>query len=356
MVNFIRLLVLVVLMGFSHSPLWAQTRLRVAVAGQEPFVKKDTVVSGVAIEIWEKIAASQQFVFDYVPYNTVEEGMKAVASGKADILVGDIPIIRKNLSFVEFTQPFFHSGLQILVCDKQKSTWDRLLRDFCDLVELKIFWFIVAGVIIFTCVVYAFERQHNPDFPKTRKDGIAEAFYYVMSLTLTGKSVYKGFPGVLGRLVLILWIILGMLIMAYVTSTITSRMTVEKLTSKINGPQDLVGKSVGTVKDSVALDYLKRKSIAQLDYPNLEAAVKGLVAYEVDAIVDDAPILEMLDFKNPQIPVGVVGPIFEKMNYGFALPVGSALRITINHEILKLQESRALIQIFALYFGESSQL
>ena len=356
MVKFVRLFLIVLLMGFSHSPLWAQTRLRVAVAGQEPFVKKDQSVSGAAIDIWEKIAASKQFLFDYVPYNTVQEGMEAVASGKADILVGDIPIIRKNLSLVEFTQPFFHSGLQILVCDNQKSPWGRVFRDLWDLVELKIFWFIVAGVIVFTGVVYVFERRHNPDFPKSRKDGIAEAFYYVVSLTLTGKSVYKGFPGVLGRLVLIIWIILGMLIMAYVTSTITSRMTVEKLTSKINGPQDLVGKSVGTVKDSVAIDYLNRKSIAKVEYPNLDAAVKGLVAYEVDAIVDDAPLLEMLDFKNPQIPVGVVGPIFEKMNYGFALPIGSTLRMTINHEILKLQESRALFQILALYFGENSQI
>jgi len=356
MVKFVRLFLIVLLMGFSHSSLWAQTRLRVAVAGQEPFVKNDQSVSGTAIDIWEKIATSKQFLFDYLPYNTVQEGIDAVASGKADILVGDIPITQKNLGMVEFTQPFFHSGLQILVCDNQKSPWGRVFRDFWDLIKLKIFWSIVVGVLVFTGVVYVFERRHNPDFPKTRKDGIAEAFYYVVSLALTGKSVYKGFPGVLGRLVLILWIILGMLIMAYVTSTITSRMTVEKLTSKINGPQDLAGKSVGTIKDTMAMDYLKRKSIAQLEYPNLDAAVKGLVTYEVDALIDDAPLLETLDFKNPQIPVGVVGPIFEKVNYGFALPIGSALRMTINHEILKLQESRDLSQIFAVYFGESSQL
>lgn len=355
MVNFLRFILPVLLIGFFQHPLVAQTKLRVAVAGQEPFVKKDAVLSGTAIDIWEKIAASNHFLFDYVPYESVQDAIKAVSSGKADILIGDIPVKRHSLSLIEFTQPFFHSGLQILVCDKQKSTLGRLGNDLLDLVELKIFWFIVAGVILFTGVVYVFERRHNPDFPKSRKDGMAEAFYYVVSLTLTGKSVYKGFPGVLGRLVLILWIILGMLIMAYVTSTITSRMTVEKLTSKINGPQDLVGKSVGIVKDGVALEYLTRNGIAQLAYPNLDAALKGLLAYEVDAIVDDAPMLETLDFKNPQIPVGVVGPIFEKVNYGFALPIGSPLRLPINQELLKLHESGELSQIFALYFGDKSQ-
>ena len=78
-----------------------------------------------------------------------------------------------------------------------------------DLATLEVFWILLAGVLILSSAVYFFERKHNPDFPKGRKEGVAEALYYVMAMTLTGKSVYKGFPGVLGRMVLMLWVFAG---------------------------------------------------------------------------------------------------------------------------------------------------
>lgn len=280
--------------------------------------------------------------------------MSAVADGSVDVLVGNALINKENLDRVEFSQPFFHSGLQILISDNQKTLQSRLISDICDLMKLEIFWVILGGIVLLTTVVYFFERKHNPDFPKGRKEGVAEAFYYVMTLALTGKSVYKGFPGVLGRMVLLVWVLLGIITVAYVTSSITSAMTVEKLSNAIESPRDLLHKTVAVIADSPAEIYVQKAGIDEIPAKNIDDAVSELLSKQADAVVADAAILQAYDFNNPRLPLRVVGRIFEVENYGFAMPIGSALRMPLNRRLVKMQESKETHAILAEYFGEAN--
>jgi ABC-type amino acid transport substrate-binding protein len=49
-----------------------------------------------------------------------------------------------------------------------------------------------------------------------------------------------------------------------------------------------------------------------------------------------------------------VGQTFQVENYGFAMPIGSPLRMALNRQLLKMQESRASHAILAGYFGEAN--
>ena len=69
------------------------------------------------MDIWEKIAAANGLGFDYTRFDSIESGLQAITDGSVDILVGNAPINKDNLARVEFSQPFFHSGLQILTTD-----------------------------------------------------------------------------------------------------------------------------------------------------------------------------------------------------------------------------------------------
>lgn len=336
----------------SHLP--AQQKLRAGVAGQSPFVNPGNGEDGAALDIWEKIASENGWLFEYTKVESVEKGLEAVANGSLDILVGNAPINENNLRLVEFSQPFFHSGLQILTGDQTKSMSHRLLEDVKDLLKLEILWVVVCGIIALSAAVYFFERKHNPDFPKSRKDGVAEALYYVVTLALTGKSVYKGFPGVLGRMVLLLWVVLGLITVAYVTSSITSAMTVEKLSNSIQSPKDLYNKTVAVISDSPAEEYLKNEGIDEVTAHDLESAVKIMLAKQSDAVVADAAILQAFDFNNPRLPVRVAGRVFQIENYGFAVPIGSPIRIPLNRHLAKMQELGELNTILAAYFGEAN--
>ena len=306
------------------------------------------------MDIWEKIAAANGWGFDYTRFDSIESGLQAITDGSVDILVGNAPINKDNLARVEFSQPFFHSGLQILTTDNQKTIQSRLFSDIKDLMKLEIFWVILGGIIILTTAVFFFERKHNPDFPKGRKEGIAEAYYYVMTLALTGKSVYKGFPGVLGRIVLLLWVLLGIISVAYVTSSITSAMTVEKLSNTIENPRDLQRKTVAVLADSPAEVFVKNAGIDEIPVNDIQDAVKELLAKHADAVVADAAVLQSFDFNNPRLPLRVVDRVFQVENYGFAMPIGSPLRMPLNRELAKMQESQQIHTILAGYFGEAN--
>lgn len=345
------LFVLLALGALAHSA----EPLRVAVAGEEPFVVKGPPFSGVAVDVWEKIAAANAWTFQYTFFPTVDDGIQAVAAGKMDVLAGNVSITKDRLSQVEFSQPFFRSGFQIMVAEARPHSVARLGEDLLDITKMQVFWYVVGAVIALTVFVFLFERRHNPDFPKQRREGLAEAFYYVISLALTGKSTYKGFPGVLGRLVMVAWMILGIITVAYVTSSITSSMTLEKLGSRISGPQDLPGKTVAVVSGSTAAHYLRNKGVTIFPTADFASAVEAMIQHKADAVVDDAPVLQSYDFSHPELPITEVGPVFAPQNYGFALAIGSPLRMPLNQALLDLGESRALIGIFHEYFGSVYQ-
>jgi ABC-type amino acid transport substrate-binding protein len=346
----------ILLLGMAGIPmLRAQNpeSIRVGLAGEEPFVIPGPTPAGLAVDLWEKLAAANGWAFEYSTFPSPEEAIQSVKNGHVDVLIGDLEITKDRLALVEFSQPFFRSGLQIMVTEARPHTAGRLGDDLAEIFRLRIFWFVGAAVLVLTVAVFFFERKHNPDFPKPRREGLAEAFYYVITLALTGKSSYKGFGGVLGRLVMVAWILLGVLMVAYVTSSITSTMTIEKMEHHISGPKDLPGKTVGAIADSAGAKYLQNKGVTCLPAPNLATAVQDMLDRKSAAIVGDAPVLQSYDFSNPRLPITEVGAVFSPLNYGFALPIGSPLRLPLNRALLELEESGDVAELYRTYFGSS---
>lgn len=334
--------------------------LRVAISGQEPFVQNQNGVwTGLAVSLWEEIAAQNQWAFEYHAYPSIESAVTAVGKGEADVLVGNTTVTSARIKTVEFSQPYFRSGLQIMIPEARPHTFARLWENIVGFGHLTVFWYILGIVFVVTILVTLFERKHNPDFPKTWPAGLAEAFYYVTSLTLTNKSAYKGFAGVLGRLMLVFWMILGFLMVTYVTAAVTAAMTVEQLRARINGPQDLVGKKIGVITDSAGAAFAKNRGLQFKAFPNLESAVTALVPDSgrpsIECIVDDAPVLRAYDFNNPHVPITEVGPVFNGFTYAYALPIGSPLRIELNASLTRLIENGIWLRVLQQYLGEEYQ-
>ncbi|HRJ71195.1 MAG TPA: transporter substrate-binding domain-containing protein [Terrimicrobiaceae bacterium] len=330
--------------------------LRVAAAGVEPFVMlQDGVWTGLSIDVWQKVAAINRWEYVITGYPDKQSIVDAVRAGKVDVVVANVPITSDGLRFAEFSQPYYRSGLQIMVAAARPHTLARLIQDLNTWEHVRVLWLIIAVVVVLTVVVTLFERRHNPDFPKSWHEGLAEAFYYVIALTLTGKSVYRGFPGFLGRLMLVAWTIFGVITVIYLTSSVTAAMTAEKLQASINGPADLPGRIVGAVKDSEAIGYLGHRGITTKVYPDLDEAVRGLLRGDVRAIVGSAPVLQYYDVNHPHMPITEVGPVFDPYNFGLAVPKESPLRFLINEALLKLQESGVLSDLGRKYFGPAYQ-
>jgi len=344
-------LILPLLPAGAQSPAPAEP-LKVAVIQSPPFTEfSGGVWTGYAVDLWEKIAEMNQWAFTYTEFPTPEAALAAIQAGKIQVLVNDTDITSERQRVMDFSHPFFRSGLQIMVVEDRPRTFGRLASEILGLGNLRILWIAGGVVAVFTVLVTLFERRHNPDFPKKWADGFADAFYNVISVTLTGKSVYKGFPGVLGRLVMVGWMLLGLFVVAYVTSSITTAMTVEQLQGRINGPKDLPGKTVGVLEGDPGQIYAAREGLQFMVYSGMDAAAAALVHGELQAIVADAPILQYYDRTHPRLPITEVGVIFDPHTDGFALPKNSALRVPLNEALLSLSENGYLDDLGKRYFG-----
>jgi polar amino acid transport system substrate-binding protein len=336
------------------QPAPASPPLRVALAGASPFVVRgNEAPTGFAVDLWQEIADGNGWKFEYRPFDTMDAALDAVAAGQCDVLVGNTSITSEREKRVEFSQPFYRAGLQIMVSE-QRGHVARIFSEFAQPQNLIGLGGLALFVLCATVAIMLFERTHNPDFPKARGAGLAEAFYYVMGL-VTGKSSYKGFPGVLGRLVLVGWMIASLFVVSYVTSVITSTMTVNSLRNHIGGPQDLPDKMIGLVGGTQSEDYARERNLDYTAYPYIEAAVADLVKGKVQCLIGDAPILQYYDFTHSRVPIHEVGPIFQPGNYGFAVPQNSPLREPINFALLHIVEAGGLDLLGKNYFGESYQ-
>jgi ABC-type amino acid transport substrate-binding protein len=72
----------------------------------------------------------------------------------------------------------------------------------------------------------------------------------------------------------------------------------------------------------------------------------------VQAVVYDAPILQYESAKLNDEKLQMVGPVFERQNYAFALQQDSTLREKLNQAILTMHERGIGIELRKKYFGE----
>src|SRR5690606_11822828 len=158
------------------------------------------------------------------------------------------------------------------------------------------------------------------------------SFHHVMSIATSGKTARKNLFGWIGRIWQALWLVVGVAVIAYVTSSVTSVMTTVSLTRGINSLSDMSDKTAAVFTGSVAEDYVRELGLPARADGNIALSVAALDAGEVDAIVGDAPILEHYALNNPQDQLAVVGTIFHPDKYGFAFPLGSELTRAVTLE------------------------
>jgi ABC-type amino acid transport substrate-binding protein len=328
-------------------------KLRVGIYLNQPFGYEDKGgYSGFCVDLWKEIAADLSIPCEYVSFAELNDLLMATSRGNIDIALGNISITGERLKSVDFSQPFLQGGLQIMVDERRSDSWYKLWLGLKESGHIKILSFAIAIILLLTILMTVGERQWNEEFHKDWPNGLAESFYHVMSVTMTGKSTHKPLPGPLGKILAGIWLAFGVAVVAYITSSVTSVMTVNRLHGIINGAQDLPGHHVGAIEGTLSQKYCDEQNLNTTLYSNLPEAVKALVGRKIDAIVFDAMTLQWYDNAHPELPITEVGPIFLKKGYGFALPIGSKLRHPINRSLLKQQESGFVETLRKHYFGD----
>ncbi|CAL9134439.1 unnamed protein product [Musa textilis] len=265
-----------------------------------------------------------------------------------DAAVGDIAIVTNRTRIVDFTQPYVESGLVIVAPVKERnSTAWAFLKPFT--IQM---WCVTGAFFLFVgAVVWILEHRLNAEFRGPPRRQLMTIFWLVFSTMFFAQK--ERTVSSLGRFVLIIWLFVVLIINSSYTASLTSILTVEQLSSGIQGldslthSSDPIGYQVGSFAKNYMMEELNiaESRLVSLDTPEdyTRALELGPQGGGVAAIVDELAYVEL--FLSTNCKFKTVGQEFTKSGWGFAFPRDSPLAVDLSTAILRLSENGDLQRI-----------
>ncbi len=332
--------------------------LRVLTKPIAPFVIPNGAggVTGFSLDLWEAIAKRMNVKSEITVLPTLKALLDGVKDGAGDVGIAAITITADREAWLDFSHPYFRSGLQILVRQENTGVLSQALGVLKGMFSSPSFQLALMGlgilVILVAHLIWLVERRRNPDFTRSYPLGVWDAIYWTLVTISTVGYGDKTPKTHIGRLIALVLIVFGYVAFAWFTATITSAVTVSELEGVIRGPEDLPGHRVATVEHSTAENYLRHlPGTTIVTVSRIEDAYALLEAGKVDAVVYDFPALSYYVAHGGEGKVRTAGPIFSHEPYGIAMQEGSPLRESVNQALLHVLESGEYTRIYKKWFG-----
>lgn len=330
--------------------------VRVAVRNIPPFdIQKGSRWTGYSIELWRSMAEVLKLNYEFVPVETVGDQLAAVVDGRADLAIGAISITAEREAAVDFTQPIFDSGLQIAVPTRPDAPSIAALFSKAVLKALlTVILFIVALIVVMGHIIWLVERRKNDDFPHGYVKGVESGMWWaIVTLTTVGYGDTTARTRS-GRVVAIVWMVLGIVVIAQITAVVTSAATVERLQNDVSSISDLAGKKVTTVRGTVSEKFVREEGLTPTLVDDISTAEQQLLDGGTDAVVYDSPVLRYFAQNDGSGQVEVVGPLYDPQGYGIALPHDSAQREVLDRALLALDADGTTEELEQRWFGNGN--
>ncbi|KAL3617717.1 hypothetical protein CASFOL_038038 [Castilleja foliolosa] len=292
--------------------------------------------------------------YQFVPYGdgrqnpNYNELVRLITTGFFDGVVGDIAIVTNRTRNVDFTQPYAASGLVVVAPFRKLNTgaW-AFLRPFS-----RQMWGVTAAFFLFIgIVVWILEHRTNNEFRGSPKQQLITIVWFSLSTLFFAHR--ETTVSTLGRLVLIIWLFVVLIINSSYTASLTSILTVQQLYSPLKGIDSLkegndpIGYQVGSFAEHYLTEGIgiPKSRLKALGSPEEYATALQLGPKKggVAAVVDERPYVEL--FLASQCRFRIIGQEFTKSGWGFAFPRDSPLAIDLSTAILTLSENGDLQRI-----------
>jgi polar amino acid transport system substrate-binding protein len=331
-------------------------RLRVATRIVKPFVFEESqALTGFSIELWQEISGQLNAKSEFVMKATVKDLLEATRSKEADLAIAAISITAEREIDWDFSQPMFDAGLQIMTPAQgtRSGLFTAIIGGVFSSAVFPILGLVLLMLLVPAHLIWLFERKNSTGMLTHRSyfPGIFEACWWAASTLATQADQMP--RAALARIVAVIWMFASVVFIAYFTAAVTSSLTLQQLRGDINGPEDLPGKRVATVKGSTSMDYLRSRNIEATEFANIEEALRALQQGSADAIVYDAPVLLYYASHQGKGKMQVVGNIFRKESYGILFPSNSPHRKPVNEALLKLRENGTYDRLYQKWFGSN---
>ncbi|MCV6585683.1 MAG: transporter substrate-binding domain-containing protein [Marinibacterium sp.] len=277
-----------------------------------------------------------------------------VRDDAADLAIANISITAAREQEMDFSQPIFESGLQIMVPRADASSDTMVILRALVSADLLVA-IGIAVLILFGggMLMWAFERRAQPYFDRPAREALFPSFWWALNLVVNGGFEERVPRTVFGRIFAVLLVVSSLFVVSIFVAKITAALTVEAITGSVNSVNDLYGQRVATLEGSTSAAFLDRREIEYDGFADLGALLAQFEDGTLDAVVFDAPILSHYVTTSARGQASLVGPVFMRENYGIAFPSGSPLVEEVNRALLRLREDGTYDDIYRRWFGRN---
>ena len=324
--------------------------IKIAVKEFPPFVFKDQ--RGFCIDMAKFICERYGYQPEFVYYQTVPQVLEAVQTGACDINFSGLTITADREKRVDFSHPFFDSGLMVAVKKDPENWLLQFSMQILRVLGISLLVFLFGLTVVAHTIWYIEKSDTEPKgFSTKYKRGIVDAYWWaVVTMTTVGYGD-KCPRKVVGRIIASVWMIIGIIWFAAFTATLTSSLTVSKIGhDEIKGLRDLSSKKVAVIKGTTSENFMRYHDVTVMLVDSFDDLIASLKTESVDAVVYDAPALMYAAKKDSEIEV--VGQMFDEQKYGIVFRQGAQhhYKEIFNVAILEMQKSGEYKRIYNKWF------
>jgi len=337
----------------ANAEVSSQRELVIGTKEAPPFAMKaaDGTWQGISIDLWRRVADQLHLHYRFAEEPDVQELIDGVAAGKFDVAVAALTVTAGREQILDFTQPFYATGLGIAVPAGGEASWLPIIRTMTSFGFAQAILALIGLALAVGFLVWLFERRHNEDFGGGVAKGLSSGVWW-STVAMTQRSTGNFGPRtLLGRIVAIVWMIASIVTIAVFTASITSVLTIKHLQGTVHGVSDLSAVRVGALAGTSTEDTLSHMRITYRKFATLQDGLKALRAHRIEAFVYDKPLLAWAIQQGFSSSIELVDATFAPQEYAFAMPGNSPFRKTLDVAILDAIHSSWWEQTIFRYLG-----
>lgn len=329
----------------------------VAVREVPPFAMRDAAGNweGLSVDLWQDVADLLDLEFTWREAS-LEETVELLRRGEVDVAVAAVSVTAPREQFLDFSHPYYVTGLSPAFRENSGNAWLATLRSFFSLEFLGAVGSLIVVLLAAGFAVWLFERKANSEqFGHGQIGrGLGDGFWWsAVTMTTVGYGD-KAPQTVGGRIVALIWMFVSLIIIAGFTGSIAASLTTNELAEGFVRDRPISELRVGVLAGSTAEQYARDRGSVVETFDALPGALAALEAGGVDTVVHDAPILTH-EVRRSERPLIVAETVLVRDDYAFAFPEGSEERNRINVALLSILFEPVWQTIRARYLGETGQ-
>ena len=322
--------------------------LKIGIYDSPPFVhfNENGGLEGVSVWLWERLNGEIDQPFKLLKYegdHPLSDILKDLEKGAIDFTINPLTITSERHKYLDYTVPFYVGDLTLA---KQTETSYESVVEFLHIFFNKNILYLtlimVASVFAFGLVIWLVEKK-NLHFERGWRGLLSSFWWSAVTMTTVGYGDKVPISS-LGRLIAFIWMLFSLVIIGLYTATITSNLTVKKLTNDNLQIENFRQLEVGTVEASATSTYLNRNFFNKLTtYPDLKIGLEALNKGEIDYFAYDEPWLAHQLYTNPKYADLEIMPIrFNLQLYSMGMRKGlkPELKENLSERLLFLMEGR----------------